>query len=234
VTRTPKHSALFYLLCVLAAVGFAVSPYLIFYVAPEEPTMGFIQKIFYFHVPCAWAMFLGAMISGVAGALYLFSHGKRGDAAGTAAAELTVLFGVLVLITGPLWGKVAWGHYWVWDVRLTTVLLLFLIFVAVLLTRRYSGARSKKVAAALALFGAADVPLIYVSVRIWNTIHPKTTVVSELAPGMRVAFFVSLATFTALFGILMWMRFDLERSRTRLDDLMVRFEEQHGEGSPAR
>lgn len=221
-----SRASRFYLLCLATAAGFALAPYLVFIVAPQEPTMGLIQKVFYFHVPCAWAMFLGALLAGGAGARYLFTAGRQGEALGTAAAELAVLFGLLVLITGPLWAKVAWGHYWVWDVRLTTMLLLFLIFVAVLLARRYSGPRSKQVAAALALFGAADVPLIYVSVRIWNTIHPKTSVVPGLSGPMRLAFFVSLGTFTLLFVLLLWLRLQVERSQAVLDDLLVAAEER--------
>ncbi|MBK8481369.1 MAG: cytochrome c biogenesis protein CcsA [Proteobacteria bacterium] len=220
------RSPVFYLLALCTALGFAVAPYLIFVVAPQEPTMGLIQKVFYFHVPCAWAMFLGAVLAGGAGARYLFTGGRQGEALGTAAAELAVLFGLLVLITGPLWAKVAWGHYWVWDVRLTTMLLLFLIFVAVLLARRYSGPRSKQIAAALALFGAADVPLIYISVRIWNTIHPKTSVVPTLSGSMRLAFFVSLGAFTLLFFMLLWLRLLVERSNGALDELLVAAEER--------
>lgn len=221
-----SRSPLFYLLCLATGVGLVVAPYLVFFVAPLEPTMGLIQKVFYFHVPCAWAMFLGALLAGVAGARYLFSRGQRGEALGSAGAELAVLFGLLVLITGPLWAKVAWGHYWVWDVRLTTMLLLFLIFVAVLLARRYSGPRSKQIAAALALFGAADVPLIYISVRIWNTIHPKTSVVPGLTGTMRLAFFVSLAAFTLLFALLLWLRLSVEHSRSALERLLVAADEE--------
>jgi heme exporter protein C len=213
-------------LCVLAAVGFVVAPFLIFFVAPTEPIMGFVQKIFYFHVPCAWAMLLGAVCCGVGGGVYLFRRSQWAAELCTASAGLTVLFGTLVLITGPLWAKVAWGHFWVWDVRLTTVLILYLIFVAVLITRRLSGPSGQKIAAGLALFGAIDVPLIYVSVKIWKTIHPDNSVVASLHPGMKPAFFLSLATFTLVYVILLWLRLRLERSRHRLDQIYVAVQER--------
>jgi heme exporter protein C len=214
-------AAFFYVLCAIAVAGFAVAPYLIFFVAPVEPVQGLIQKIFYFHVPCAWSMFVAALATAVGSAAYLFRGRRWGDELGAAAAEVTVLYGVLVLITGPLWARKAWGQYWVWDVRLTTVFVLFLAFVAVLLARRFGGPARRRIAAGIALFGAADVPLVYISVRLWRTVHPETTVVGSLPSKMRLAFLTSLALFTALTVLLLWIRFRLERSRGLVDDLAV-------------
>jgi len=220
--RASASSWLFAALVGLCAVGFSLSPYLAFRVAAVEPNMGFIQKIFYFHVPCAWAMFLGAVLAAVGGGVALFRGRRWGHWMVAAGTDLTVLFGVLVMVTGPLWAKKQWGHYWVWDVRLTTVLVLFLTFLGVLLVRRYAGPAAQRVAAGLAMFGAADVPLIYISVQLWRSQHPRTTVVgSSLEPTMKLAFFVSLATFSLLFLLLLWLRFDLERSRARLQDLLL-------------
>ena len=166
-------------------------------------------------------MVLAAVVSAAGGAAQRFGRRRWGDELTIAAAELTVLFGVLVLTTGPLWARKAWGHYWVWDIRLTTVLILFLIFIAVLLARRYGGPAGHRIAAGLALFGAADVPLVYISVKLWRTIHPGSSVATSLHPDMRPAFFVSLALFTLLFVALLLIRLNLERTRNRLDDLAV-------------
>jgi heme exporter protein C len=106
-------------------------------------------------------------------------------------------------------------------VRLTTVFVLFLIFLAVLLARRFGGPARQRIAAGLAIFGAADVPLVYISVKLWRTIHPETTVVTTLPPAMRVAFLVSLATFTVLCVLLLWVRWGLERTRNQLDELSI-------------
>jgi heme exporter protein C len=213
-----------WLVVALAAIGLAIAPQLILG-APRESSMGFVQKIFYYHVPSAWLCFLGAFVCAAGSAAFLFANSERGDRIGAAAAELTVLFGLCVLVTGPLWARKAWGVWWQWDVRLTTTLLLWMIFLAYLFARRYGGPGARKLAAGLALFGAADVPLIYVSVSIWRTIHPKTTVVSTLAPGMRGPFWVSFLTFTVLFFALLDLRLALERARTRLDGLQLAAED---------
>jgi heme exporter protein C len=208
----------------LAAVGLVGSPLLIVG-APLEASMGFVQKIFYFHVPCAWVMFLGAFLCAGGSIAYLFRGSERGDRLAVASAELTVLFGACVLVTGPLWARKAWGAWWQWDVRLTTSLLLWLVFVAYLFARRYGGPGAKKLAAGLALFGAADVPLIYISVSIWRTIHPKTTVVKTLGAGMRGPFWASFLTITALFLVLLELRLALERARARLDEAHLAVED---------
>jgi len=135
-----------------------------------------------------------------------------------AAAELTVVFGICVLVTGPLWARKAWGAWWVWkDVRLMTTLLLWFIFVAYLFVRRFGGPGSARLAAGLSLFAAADVPIIYASVFFWRTQHPKATVVRSLQKEMLPAFFVSLGAFTVLFVALLLARLRLESSRRALD-----------------
>src|SRR5207247_4860472 len=120
------------------------------------------------------------------------------------------------LVTGPLWSRNAWGSWWQWDVRVTSTLLLWMIFASYLFARRYGGPGAKKLAAGLAIFGAADVPLIYFSVSIWRSIHPKTSVVSTLPAGMRGPFWGALLTFTVLFFVLLELPLSLERARTRL------------------
>src|SRR5512147_467305 len=157
-------------LLVIAGLMLARAPFMI-EAAPVESTMGIIQKIFYYHVPSAIMAFMGAFVCGVASAIYLYGRNRFADHVALSAAELTVVFGLIMLVTGPLWARKAWGAWWVWDVRLTTTLLLWLTFIVYLFARRYGGPGSKRLAAGLALFGAAVVPLDYVSVSIWRTIH---------------------------------------------------------------
>ena len=208
----------------LAALGLLIAPQLIVG-APREATMGFVYKIFFFHVPSAMMTFLGTFVCAWGSWKYLFKGSEAGDRLAASAAELTLLFGSCMLVSGPLWGRKAWGVWWQWDVRLTTTLLLWMIFVSYLFARKYGGPGSKKLAAALALFGAADVPLIYFSVSIWRTIHPKTTVVSSLPPGMRGPFWFCVATFLVLFLALLEMRLSLERMRARVDELHLEAED---------
>ncbi len=138
-TPSPKaFSTTQLVLLALVCVGFAIAPQLIVK-APNEPTMGLVQRIFYFHVPCAWQTMIGAFIAGGASALYLFRGSEKSRQVAIAAAELAVVFGLCVLFTGPLWARKAWGVWWQWDVRLTTSALLWIIFVAALFAEKYGG-----------------------------------------------------------------------------------------------
>lgn len=215
---------LFYPFLVVAAIMFAVAPVFIAW-APYESTMGLVQKIFYFHVPAAMAMFITAFICGIAGAAYLFTNDNRADRVAFAAAELTAVFGVIVLITGPLWARKAWGVWWQWDARLTSTLILWLIFLAYLLLRRYGGPGSSKLGAGVALFGLANVPFVYWSVNVWRTVHPKTSVVPSLVPGMRGPFWWSVLAFLILMLLTLAARVKLEHHRARLDDIYLSLED---------
>jgi heme exporter protein C len=148
----------------LAGAGFMALPFLIAR-TPLERTMGPIQKIFYFHVPCCWILMISTLVLGWASGRQLFARSPslRGDAAALATAELGVLFGLCGLVSGPLWARVAWGKFWTWDARQTTTLLLWLTLLAYLLARKYGGPASRTLAASLGIFAAANVPLVYVS-----------------------------------------------------------------------
>jgi len=188
--------------------------------------MGLVQKIFYFHVPCAIMMFVSTFTAAGGSLAYLFKGSERGDRVAYAAAELGVVFGACVLVSGPLWGRKAWGVWWQWDARLTSSLLLFLILNGYLLARKYGGPGGRKLAAALALFAAVDVPLVYKSVDIWRTVHPQTTVVPTLDPAMRPAFWASFALITLTWGIIFTLRYRLEEARGRLGDLTLLVEDE--------
>ena len=219
--QTPQtFSMVQLLLLAVVAVGFAVAPQLIVK-APTEPTMGLVQRIFYFHVPCAWQTMIGAFLAGGASAVYLFRGSLRARQVAIAAAELAVLFGLCVLLTGPLWARKAWGVWWQWDVRLTTTALLWIIFVAALFAERYGGPGGPRLSAGLMVFGAADVPMIYISVSLWRTIHPKTSVVPTLDPAMKLALWTSVLTFTLLFVVLMSLRLRVLRQEARLAELKM-------------
>ncbi len=208
----------------IAAAGFLVVPFLIAS-APTEQTMGPIQKIFYFHVPTAWVLMLSTLVCGGASLKYLFKGTPGSDATALASAELGVLFGICALVSGPLWGRVAWGKYWTWDARQTTTLLLWLLLLAYLLARKYGGPVAKKLAAALGLFAAADVPLVYASATWWRTLHPNTSVVPTLAPAMRPALYLSLLFLLVTWGVLLAVRLRLESIRTGLVDLEMALED---------
>ena len=215
---------LFVPLVVLTAAMFAYAPVAINN-APYESTMLLIQKIFYFHVPAWMAMYAGILVCGVASAVHLFKNRPAADRLAVSAAELIVLFGAIGLVSGPLWGRKAWGVWWQWDARLTMALLLELIFIAYLLVRAYGGPGSDKLAAAVGLFGMAVSPFVYVSVNIWRTIHPLNTVVPSLRPGMFGPFWFCAAAFVLLFVILLQLRVTLAKEQAMLDDLYLAADE---------
>src|SRR5687768_5924962 len=203
---------------------FAAAPWMIMR-APQEAEMGLIQKIFYFHVPAAFVMFVSAFVSGIAGGLYLFRRSARTERVCAAAGELVVLFGAIVLLTGPIWARKAWGVWWQWDARLTITLVMWLIFVAFLLLRKYGGPGSETLASAVALFGMANVPFVYWSVNIWRTVHPKTTVVMTLEPSMAMPLLLCTVAFLGLFGLMLAARVRLEHRRAELDTLYLALED---------
>ena len=194
--------------------------------ASSNLPMAFAQKIFYFHVPVAWCAFLSVFVCAGGSVAHLAKRSRGGEALAVAAAELVIVFGLCTLVTGPLWARKEWGVWWVWkDVRLVSMLILWVTFLAFLFVRRYGGPGSSKLASGLALFGAVNVPIVYLSVFFWRTQHPEGTVVGTLDSRMRPAFWLSMLTFTILYGLLLALRLRLEKTRQRLDDAYLAADE---------
>jgi len=214
----------FTLLAVSTAVVFAFSIGFIFLHTPaaQMAAGGLAQKIFYFHVPAAYAMYLSGLVCCIASAAYLLSESETRNALAQAAAECAVVFGCLVMVSGPLWAKKAWGVYWTWEPRLTISLLTLLVYVAVVLLRGFagSGEAEKRFAAALGVLGTFTLPFIHFAVSWWGGNHP--TVIGGggggLAhPAMRQALYLGFFAMTLLAAVLIW-------SRTRLLGLSARVE----------
>jgi heme exporter protein C len=179
--------------------------YMVFVYVPTEKNSGIVQRIFYFHVPVAWISFLAFFITFIASVLYLWKHKAKWDALACASAEIGVIFTTLVLITGPIWAKPAWGIWWTWDARLTTSLVLWLIYVGYLLVRSLAtdSTRGARLSAIIGIVGFIDVPIVFFTVNLWRTQHP-TTIIFEggLTNSMLIALLVCLAAFTVLFILL--------------------------------
>ena len=219
-SRTSRNTLVLQVLVALTLLLMVVTLYLIFFVAPVEKQMGIVYKIFFFHVPSAYSMYLGFTICAVASAVYLVKRDDRWDAVAVAGAEIGALFCAIVLITGPLWGRKAWGTYWTWDPRLTTTLLAGMIYFAYVVLRSFggSGEVEKRFAAGLAIFGLLDLPVIHYSVQRWRGTHP-TVITGKgggLHPDMYPALILSFVTFTLLFAVLLWQRVRAERLNQRL------------------
>jgi heme exporter protein C len=210
--------------CALTGVMFVAAPFLIAR-APYESTMGLVQKIFYFHVPSWFAMFTAIGICGVASLIHLFKTNPRVDRISEAAAEIAVVFGLMGLVTGPLWGRKAWGVWWQWDAKLTIALLLELTFISCMMVRKYGGAGSDKLASAVGIFGLAVVPFVYEAVNIWRTIHPLTSVVPTLPAAMGLPFWFSVGAYMLLLAVLLMLRVNLGKRQAALDELYLAYED---------
>lgn len=207
-----------FVLLLAAAVLFPYSVHRVFLDTPIEVEMGTAFKIFFFHVPLAWTCMLFGVICGVAAGIELRRGSQRAGAVALAAGEMTVLAGLGVLLTGPIWGDATWGTPWTGDARQISTALLWLIFVAYLLVKRYGPSNADRLAAALAIFGALDVPIIYYAVKIWKTMHPDTTVVPTLPSEMWASLLPCLlALLSCCFGLFL-IRVRQERMTQSLDE----------------
>ncbi len=197
----------------VAALAFGLYQALV--VAPTEQTMGTVQRIFYYHVPSAWTAFLLFFVNFLASAWYLIKRSPGSDAIAAATAEVGVVFCTIVLVTGPIWARPVWGIWWTWDARLTTTLVLWLIYVSYLVLRRYAtGGQTPVLAAVLAIFGFVDVPIVYMTIRWFRTQHPSPVIAggegSGLDPTMWHALLWNWLAFSMLAIILVVLRYHLQ------------------------
>ena len=220
------------LLIVLAALGILALMVWGFdqaiFIAPTEATMGEVQRIFYYHVPHGILCYLFFSINFVASMLVLSwrrsnpARAMAADAWALCGAEVGVLYCTVNLVTGPLWARPVWGIWWTWDARLTTTLILWLIYVSYLLVRRFAaGSEMQSLAAVLAVFGAIDMPINYLANRIWRTQHPSPVLGggpdSGLAPPIAAALGWNVLAWAAWGLAVLAIRVCLERRQQRID-----------------
>jgi len=204
--------------------------YLIFMYVPTEESMGIVQRIFYFHVPIAWVASLAFFIVFVCSIGYLATRTQGWDRVAYCAGEIGVLFTTLVLITGSLWAKPAWGTWWEWEPRLTTSLVLWLIYLAYILVRSYAAdsTQGARFAAVVGIVGFIDVPIVFLAIRWWRTLHPSPVVFEggSLTGAMRLTLMISLASFTLLFAHLLLRRVQVRRLADEVELLSQEIEER--------
>lgn len=210
-------------LTIFTTLAILVSLFLVFLWAPTERTMGVIQRVFYFHVPSAWVAFLAFALAAVAGLLFLARRQDHWDRVEVASIELGILFSTVALITGSIWARPIWNTWWTWDPRLTTTLVMWIYYVATVLVRQMvdSPERGARFGAILAVVGFVNVPLVFLTIRLWRTIHPVlfTTEGFALAPEMLLTLLVSLLAFTLLYFCLLVLRVRVASTEALLDQL---------------
>ena len=221
------------LLTVLSVILFIGALAMVFLYAPLEAVMNYVQKIFYFHLANAWVGMLGFIVAATAGVIYLVKKDLKWDIVEMAAVEISLVFFFIAIITGSIWAKPSWGTFWTWDARLTTAAILEMIYLAYLLLRKgiEDPERRARFSAVYTLIGAISVPVSFLSIRIWQTIHPAVigggTSGAQgsfgMTPAMLMTMFFCLATFSVIFVALLWYRIRLGRLAEQVDQLKYQF-----------
>ncbi len=213
-------------LLMLAAVG------LVFLYAPREVTMGEVQRIFYFHVPSAWLGMLAFGVTFLAGLAYLRTGDRKWDRLGKSSVEIGLVFTITAGASGSIWARPAWNTWWTWDPRLVTYTIMALLYVAYLMLRQSieDPERQMRFAAVYAIVAVVSVPITFLSIRWWRTIHP--VVIGSDSPTakggfdmtspMLVTFLFSLFAFTVLYADLLWNRVRLAKLSERVEEMRMK------------
>jgi len=202
-----------------------VALYMAFLGAPREKTMGDLQRIFYFHVPSGITGLTAFAVNFVASVMFLIKKDRRWDNLALSAAEIGVMFVSIVLVTGPIWAKPVWFVWWTWSPRLTSSLILWMLYVAYLLVRNYvpDPDRRATMSAVFGIVAFLDAPIVWFSIRWWRDIHPSPMLeTGGLSPAMRPALWTCWAAFQILFICLIRRRFYLESARNDVEWLARR------------
>ena len=206
--------------------------YASFFIAPEERTMGLIQRIFYFHVASAWSGFTAFFLCFMGNLLYVWKRDQRYDWLAVSGAEVGLAFTTVVLITGPIWAHPVWGIWWTWDARLTSTFVLWLLYVSYLLLRTLIDEPDRRalLSSLFGIFAFLDVPLVFGAIRWWRTQHPQPVIMggqgSGLDPTMKAVFFFSALAMHVLMIFLIAERYALEKMQTEADFLAREVEAQ--------
>lgn len=212
----------FPILAIITALLLSFALYEALIVAPTERTMGDVQRIFYYHVPSAWTAFVLFLINFISSIVYLARRNIKADILALVSAEVGVVFCTVVIVTGPIWARPVWGIWWApGDIRLTTTLVLWLIYISYLVLRRFStSGQTPVIAAVVAIFGAIDVPLVYFSIWFFRTQHPSPVIGGggSLDPRMAHVLLINWAAFMCLAWLLCWTRYRLEVLKREVEE----------------
>ncbi len=213
------------LLSIFGMMAMIISQWFIFIYAPIEEHMGLVQKIFYIHLPLAWWGLMSFFVVFVASIAYLKTRKTYWDNVAKAAAEVGVVLASLTIITGSIWARHSWGVWWTWDPRLTTALVMWFVYVGYLILRGVEMPRSKNanIRAVVGIVAFIDVPLVFLSARLWRSIHPAVFAAEGggLDAQMKVTIFVCLGAFGLIFAALLLLRKEQLEQEDRLAKLFM-------------
>ncbi len=209
---------------IIAMAFLFLAIYLVFSYAPIETTMLEVQKIFYFHVSSALTVFLAFGVTCLFSLLYLIKRNDKFDTVAATSAELGIVFCTIVLLTGPIWAKPAWNTWWNWEPRLTSTLILWLMYIGYFILRSaLTGEKKKVYSAVLGILAFLDVPIVYFSVEIWQgNLHPDTDTKWNLAPEMVTTWMLTWFALTVVYVFVLMVRYEMERLKTRLEIIQYR------------
>ncbi|MDA1279148.1 MAG: cytochrome c biogenesis protein [Chloroflexi bacterium] len=212
---------------IASAVLMGVALWLIFVWVPTETNQGAVQRILYFHVPIAWGSMLGIFIVSGSSFMYLWKKNEKWDRLAVASAEVGVVFGGLMLLTGMIWARPVWAVWWTGEAKLTTALILFFIYIAYLMFRAYfpPGAQRQRLAAIIGLIGAIDTPIIYFAANLWAQAHPPIITgpaadsESSLGSDLGLVLLTATVAFTFLFIHLVQSRYNIRKAEDDIVEL---------------
>jgi len=220
------------ILDIVSLVLLGIAAYLALSYAPMEATMGNVQRVFYFHVANAWVGMLGFLAAGVAGIAYLKTAKPKWDIVEVVAVEISLVFFFIAIVLGSIWARPVWNTWWTWEPRLTTAAITEMIYLAYFMLRGgiEDPNRRARFSAVYTLVGAVSVPITFMAIRFFRTIHP-VVIGSEsaqaqggfnMSPDMKVAFFFALFTFTVIFADLFWHRIRLGNLQNKVEELKLK------------
>jgi heme exporter protein C len=216
---------------IVSVLLFVAALGMVFLYAPLEVTMNYVQKIFYFHIANAWVGMLGFLAAAVSGVIYLVKHDQKWDIIELAAVEISLVFFLIAIVAGSIWARPTWGAYWTWEPRLTTAAILEMVYIAYLLLRQGidDPDRRARFSAVYTLIGAISVPITFMSIRLFRTIHPvvigtnssATTGSFDMTSKMLITMFFALFTFSVIFIDLFWHRIRLGQLAQQVEQLKL-------------
>ena len=216
---------------VVSVIFLITATLIVFFFAPMERVMGAVQRVFYFHVSAGWVGMLGFGVAMVAGVAYLVTHRSQWDVVGLAGVEIGMVFMLVCIITGSIWARPIWNTWWTWDPRLTTATIMELAYAAYLMLRQgiEEPERRARFGAVYAIVAFLSVPLTFLSIRIFRTIHPvviggsdpNATGSFDMTARMAQTFAFSLVTFSIVFADMLWHRIRLGKLAERVEHLKM-------------